>query len=98
VISSLTIRFYLKDGWTREILEPYVVGALTLKDFPSSGINQAYLIPATIATRISIDGLVDAGLITAEEVHGKDSYGELKQLSPIDALKERVDNWEVSWV
>ena len=98
VISSLSIRFYLKDGWTEEILAPYVSGELSLMDHSLTGINQAYLVPASVSTLVNIDGLVNAGLITPACVFGKDSYGELKDLSPIDALKERVDNLEVSWV
>lgn len=81
-ISSLAMRFYYHDGWTRELLEKYADGPLVEK---GDGGWDHYLIPE-VGTRIDVDRLY---LEESPEVKGFHEYGELRALSPLEILRAR---------
>lgn len=92
-ITSLSSRFYKKDGWTLEILRKYVLTSAD-RDFwvfdeTACGYSSEYYAP-DISIRLDLDSMIKDGLIKDTDIDGKDRWGELKHLSPLDALRERL--------
>ena len=79
------MRFYEGDGWTRELLEPYLIRG-ALKTFPQDPIPYWVLEPHS---RLDVERLVADGHVS--EVRGQELWGELKGLSMIQVLHRR--NW-----
>jgi hypothetical protein len=81
-ISSLAMRFYSHDGWTREDLEKYADGPIEEK---GAGGWDHYWIPGAY-TKLDVERLYEE---EKPEVAGSAQYGELKGLSPLEILKVR---------
>lgn len=81
VITSLSIRFYKHDGWDLKTLSKYSKGDFTFKDCLLAG----YYIP-DVGTKIDFKNLLNNEIST---VLGKDSYGETKGRSDLEALETR---------
>lgn len=99
IISSLSMRFPLADGWTLELLKKYVSHHSDPEAFTLMGefiTSEDERIPydtryyfARVGTILDIQRLFEDGHIG--ELIGKDSWGELKGLSDLEILKRR--NW-----
>ncbi len=83
IITSLSMRFYKSDGWTKELLEQYLLTG-SLKTFPEDAAP--YWVPNANSS-LDIDRLVKDGHVG--DLVGKYSYGELQGLSDLEILKER---------
>lgn len=89
MITSLSVRFYLSNGWSREALQPYVVkGGLSLRGFGPNESEDQYLIPA-VYTRMDMRRMLEDGLIG--EIRGSENYTELRGLTALEMLETR--NW-----
>ena len=87
VISSLAVRFYSAHGWTRELLEQYVVrGRLEEKHF-NFGKDDPYWIP-DVGCDMDVRRLMNDGHVG--EVQGKEDWGETRGMSDYEVLKLRM--------
>jgi hypothetical protein len=89
-ITSLAMRFQLSDGWTEELLAPYVMThnrgsePFVKKDFNN---KDHYLLPA-VGTVLNVKGLIDDGHVG--DLVGKESWSELDGLSDLAILEDRT--------
>ncbi len=85
-VTSLNMRFCENDGWSLDVLLPYLSGTLEKKDF--SGSHHYWILEP--GSKLDIDRLVADGHVG--DLYGHDHWDELKGMSKIEILKNR--NWE----
>jgi hypothetical protein len=85
VISSLAMRFYEKHGWTKELLESYLLRG-TLTTFPQD-IDPYWILEPY--SQLDVERLVADGHVG--ELVCSDLWGELKGMTDLEILKQR--NW-----
>jgi hypothetical protein len=88
VITSLGMRFYRSNGWTEEVLTPYLTGSLKLRGFGINESEDQYWI-LDVGSRLDVKKMLDDEVIG--DVLCKEQYGELKGLSDLEVLNHR--NW-----
>lgn len=88
VLSSLAMRFYSFDGWTKELLDQYLIKGHFIAKGGIDALDPEYwiLIPNSI---LDVDRLMADGHIG--ELRCKERWGELKYLTDLEILKYR--NW-----
>lgn len=86
-ITSLAMRFPA-SCWTYDDLKPYLTGDLIKRGFGINESEYCYYI-LDVGSHLNIDQMFADGIVS--EVVGKDSWGETRHLSDIDAMKRR--NW-----
>lgn len=89
VITSLSMRFYVDNGWTLDLLEKYVKKKTSKDAFRYFDGEYAKYWIANPYTVLDVSKLMEDGHVG--ELRGKESWGELEGLTDLKVLENR--NW-----